>query len=51
MRYETNEEYKKYDLHKNKGYGTKKHMEALKEYGIMEGHRKSFKPCLNYLLW
>ena len=42
---EKNEEYKKYDLHKNKGYGTKKHMEALKEYGIMEGHRRSFKPC------
>lgn len=42
---ENNEILKKYDLHKNKGYGTKKHMEALKEYGIVEGHRKSFKPC------
>ena len=42
---EENEELKKYDLHNNKGYGTKKHMEALKEYGIVEGHRKSFKPC------
>lgn len=42
---EKNEELKRYDLHKNKGYGTKKHMEALKEYGTVEGHRKSFKPC------
>ena len=40
-----NEELKNYDLHNNKGYGTKKHMEALKVYGIVEGHRKSFKPC------
>ena len=42
---EENEVLKRYDLHNNKGYGTKKHMEALKEYGIAEGHRKSFKPC------
>ncbi len=42
---EKNEDLKKYDLHNNKGYGTKKHMEALKEYGTVEGHRKSFKPC------
>ena len=42
---EKNEELKNYDLHNNKGYGTKKHMEALKVYGIVEGHRKSFKPC------
>ena len=27
---EKNEELKRYDLHNNKGYGTKKHMEALK---------------------
>ena len=46
---EKNENLKKYDLHKNKGYGTKKHMEAIKEFGIVEGHRKSFKPCSNYI--
>ena len=46
---EKNENLKKYDLHKNKGYGTKKHMEAIKEFGIVEGHRKSFKPCSNYV--
>ena len=39
---EKQEKYKRYDLHKNKGYGTKKHMDAIKEYGIMEGHRKKF---------
>ena len=34
-----------YELHKNKGYGTKSHMEALKKFGPVEGHRRSFKPC------
>ena len=38
-------ELKKYDIHNNKGYGTKKHMEAIKEHGITQWHRKSFAPC------
>lgn len=32
----------KYDLLKNKGYGTKKHMEGLKEHGLTPYHRKTF---------
>ena len=35
----------KYGIKKNKGYGTKVHMDAIKEYGVIEGHRRSFKPC------
>ena len=46
---EKNEELKKYDLQNNKGYGTKKHMDAIKEFGIINGHRKTFKPCSNYV--
>ncbi len=46
---EKDENLKRYDLHKNKGYGTRKHMESIKEFGIVEGHRKSFKPCCNYV--
>ena len=38
-------ELKKYDIHNNKGYGTKKHMEAIETYGITQWHRKSFAPC------
>lgn len=34
-----------YDLKKNKGYGTKKHMEGISKYGISEMHRKSFGIC------
>ena len=32
----------KYALETNMGYGTKKHREALKQYGLTEYHRKSF---------
>ena len=32
-----------YNLLKNKGYGTKDHMNAIKEYGQTQWHRKSFK--------
>lgn len=35
----------KYDLLNNMGYGTKKHLEGIKKYGISQFHRKSFKPC------
>ena len=34
-----------YDLRNNKGYGTAKHMEGIKKYGITEWHRKSFGIC------
>ena len=40
-----NPELEKYGIHKNKGYGTKEHMEAIKKYGITQWHRKSFAPC------
>lgn len=40
-----NPDLEKYGLHNNKGYGTKIHMDALKKYGPIDGHRKSFKPC------
>tara|TARA_B000000460_G_scaffold234997_1_gene195874 strand:+ start:269 stop:901 length:633 start_codon:yes stop_codon:yes gene_type:complete len=45
---EKNEIYNKYNLYNNKGYGTKKHLEAIKEYGITDLHRKSFGPCKVY---
>lgn len=34
--------YPQYSWEKNKGYGTKEHIEAIKKYGICEYHRKSF---------
>lgn len=38
------EKYPMYDFKHNKGYGTKKHIEALYKYGPISEHRKSFAP-------
>ena len=46
---EKNEIYNKYNLAKNKGYGTKQHLDAIKEFGITDLHRKTFAPCKNYI--
>lgn len=34
--------YPQYGFAKHKGYGTKVHMEAIREYGVSEIHRKTF---------
>jgi len=36
--------YPQYNFKKHKGYGTKEHIEKIKEYGRCEIHRKSFGP-------
>ena len=42
---ELDKEYPQYHIKKNKGYGTKDHLEALKEYGpIKHLHRFSYAP-------
>ncbi len=41
--------YPMYDFKHNKGYPTKKHLEAIAQYGILEEHRKSYGPVKNYL--
>jgi len=37
-----------YGIRKNKGYGTAKHITAIKQHGITPYHRKTFRPCLAY---
>ncbi|MBO5375981.1 MAG: ribonuclease HII [Bacilli bacterium] len=40
--------YPMYGFKDNAGYPTKKHIEAIEKYGIIEEHRKTFKPvCYN----
>ena len=39
----------KYSIDSNKGYGSKKHIEGIKEHGITIWHRRSFGICKNYL--
>ena len=41
---ELSEKFPEYYFNNNKGYGTKVHMEAIKEFGITNSHRKSFEP-------
>lgn len=42
LMYEYAKEYPQYDFASNKGYGTAKHIAALREYGATPIHRRSF---------
>ena len=42
------EEYQKYKISKNKGYGTKEHLEAIEKYGPSDKHRFTFEPIKYY---
>jgi len=47
--YELDKKYPEYDFKNNKGYGTKKHINALMEFGITEVHRKTYDPVKSML--
>jgi len=42
-------EYEVYGWRTNIGYGTKKHLEAIKKYGLTPFHRKTFQPIKQWL--
>ncbi len=42
---ELSAEYPQYLWHKNYGYGTREHIEAINTHGLSSYHRKSFKFC------
>ena len=44
MMYELDTKYPEYGFKNHKGYPTKKHLEAIKKYGLIEGYRKSYGP-------
>lgn len=46
---ELDKKYPMYDFKDNKGYPTKKHLEAIEEYGIIPEHRRSYGPVRDYL--
>lgn len=51
MMNELAKKYPEYGFELHKGYGTKKHMDALKKYGPIEGiHRFSYKPVMKISL-
>lgn len=49
MMVELDKLHPEYDFKHNKGYGTKKHIEAIRKYGIIKEHRKTFAPCDEYV--
>lgn len=46
--YELDKIYPMYDLANNKGYGTKKHLQAIEEFGITKYHRLSYAPVWKF---
>lgn len=46
--YELDKLYPMYDLANNKGYGTKKHLQAIEEYGITKYHRVTYAPVAKF---
>ena len=41
--------YPVYGFQQNMGYGTREHLEAIKQYGITPYHRRSFAPIKDYI--
>ncbi|MBT4080305.1 MAG: ribonuclease HII, partial [Gammaproteobacteria bacterium] len=44
MMLELHQQHPEYGFDRHKGYPTKLHFEMLKKYGVLEQHRRSFRP-------
>lgn len=49
MLYEIDEKYPEYGFKNHKGYPTKKHIEAIEKYGLIDGYRKTYAPVKKLL--
>ena len=49
MMYDLDKLYPEYGFASHKGYPTKKHLEAIHKYGVIEGYRKSYGPVKEIL--
>lgn len=49
MMYEIDKKYPKYGFKNHKGYPTKKHLENIEKYGLIQGYRKTYGPVKKYL--
>jgi len=47
--YELHKKYPNYGFNEHKGYPTVKHLAALKQFGMIPGYRKTFKPVKQLL--
>ena len=41
--------YPEYEFAKHKGYPTKKHLEIIEKYGILNEYRRTYKPVKNII--
>lgn len=49
MMYELDKQYPQYGYASHKGYPTKKHLEAIRKYGLIDGYRKTYRPVQEIL--
>ena len=49
MMYELDREHPEYGFKEHKGYPTKKHLENLEKYGILDSYRLTYKPVKNII--
>ena len=49
MMYELDSKYPQYGFGSHKGYPTKKHIEAINKYGLIDGYRKTYGPVKELL--
>lgn len=47
--YEIDKKHPEYGFKNHKGYPTKKHLEAINKYGLIDGYRKTYGPIKNYI--
>ena len=46
---ELDKQYPEYDFKGHKGYPTRKHYDALNQYGLIDGYRKTYKPVMKIM--
>lgn len=49
MMYELDKQYPEYGFKNHKGYPTKKHLEAIQTFGLIDGYRKTYGPVKDLL--
>lgn len=47
--YEIDKVHPEYEFKKHKGYPTKKHLELIEKYGIIDGYRRTYGPIKKYI--
>lgn len=49
LMYEIDKVHPEYEFKKHKGYPTKKHLELIEKYGIIDGYRRTYGPVKKYI--